>query len=653
MKKAILISSICCFVLSLISGYYNIVHGKILDSVITSGSGVFYDEFLGGSGFDQFTEVLQTNDDGYLAVGRSTSNDGEITDANNGSEDVLIVKFNEDFDVEWIQQFGGSEIENGLSVIQTSDGGYLIAGFSLSSDGEMDEINNGREDALLLKLDASGNIEWNKQYGGNSFDFFYSVIETFDGDYVAVGRTSSTNGDFLGSIGGYDGVVVKFDNLGNIKWLKRHGGSGDDNYNEIVETSDNGYLIVGDSTSTDFNGSANNGNQDALIVKLDQNGDIDWHKLFGGSNNDVFFSLSLTSDNGFIATGRSSSNDKDITDTYSGGYDGMIVKFDSLGNKEWNRLIGGTGEEALYSTIETDDNSYIITGYSSSTNSNKITDTNNGGYDGLLVKNDSNGIKEWDKLTGGINNDFMFDIVQNKNGALITAGRSNSSNGELSDTNNGDYDALLVAFDMQSPTIDDETVKINKEVNSSNPTVEEYRNALLEVNLSDNLNITNDLLITITDESNLNMNKLGLYDVILNVADQVGNNLEVLIEVEVTLDSPTLNATSFSVNKGIDLNTQSIIELSKASAYDGLNNDLTNTITVNEMLLDTNNSGLYEVELSVVDAYGQTSFLIIEIEVVEVLVLTPTGVNNISILLISTLIIVASIKYFITRKRII
>ncbi len=653
MKKAILISSICCFVLSLISGYYNIVHGKILDSVITSGSGVFYDEFLGGSGFDQFTEVLQTNDDGYLAVGRSTSNDGEITDANNGSEDVLIVKFNEDFDVEWIQQFGGSEIENGLSVIQTSDGGYLIAGFSLSSDGEMDEINNGREDALLLKLDASGNIEWNKQYGGNSFDFFYSVIETFDGDYVAVSRTSSTNGDFLGSIGGYDGVVVKFDNLGNIKWLKRHGGSGDDNYNEIVETSDNGYLIVGDSTSTDFNGSANNGNQDALIVKLDQNGDIDWHKLFGGSNNDVFFSLSLTSDNGFIATGRSSSNDKDITDTYSGGYDGMIVKFDSLGNKEWNRLIGGTGEEALYSTIETDDNSYIITGYSSSTNSNKITDTNNGGYDGLLVKNDSNGIKEWDKLTGGINNDFMFDIVQNKNGALITAGRSNSSNGELSDTNNGDYDALLVAFDMQSPTIDDETVKINKEVNSSNPTVEEYRNALLEVNLSDNLNITNDLLITITDESNLNMNKLGLYDVILNVADQVGNNLEVLIEVEVTLDSPTLNATSFSVNKGIDLNTQSIIELSKASAYDGLNNDLTNTITVNEMLLDTNNSGLYEVELSVVDAYGQTSFLIIEIEVVEVLVLTPTGVNNISILLISTLIIVASIKYFITRKRII
>jgi hypothetical protein len=240
--------------------------------------------------------------------------------------------------VVWNKLLGGSGGERADHIRQTSDGGYIISGYSLSSaSGDVLGTNHGNTDYWIVKLDALGNIVWNKLLGGSYGEKPSNIQQTTDGGYIISGySTSSANGNVSGTNhGGDDYWIVKLNALGTVVWNKLLGGSGDERANHIQQTSDGGYIISGTSTSSangDVSGT-NHGYTDDWIVKLDALGNIVWNKLLGGSGKETAANVQQTADGGYIISGYSySSANGDVSGTNHGGNDFWIVKLDALGN---------------------------------------------------------------------------------------------------------------------------------------------------------------------------------------------------------------------------------------------------------------------------------------------------------------------------------
>ena len=297
-------------------------------------------------------------------------------------------------------------------------------------------------------------IEWQKSLGGTGFDYASSIQETSDGGYIVAGRSTSNDGDVTGNHGGYDFWVVKLDINGNITWQKSLGGSNVDYAFSIQETSDNGYIVAGRSSSNDGDVTGNHGSDDFWIVKLDINGNITWEKSLGGTGTESALSIQQTLDGGYIVAGRSTSNDGDLTGNY-GGYDIWIVKLDINANITWQKSLGGTGAEYANSIQETSDGGYIVAGYSQS-NDGDVT-ANNGSFDFWIIKLDVNGNITWEKSLGGSDFDSAHSIHQTTDGGYIVAGSSLSNDGDVT-VNYGNNDCWIVKFYECTNTSGSETV---------------------------------------------------------------------------------------------------------------------------------------------------------------------------------------------------
>src|SRR5690606_36383484 len=167
---------------------------------------------------------------------------------------------------------------------------YILTGSSESNDGDVSG-NHGNFDCWIVRLDNIGNIQWQKSLGGSQEDSSGQIQQTFDGGYIMVGYSRSNNGDVSGNHGHYDYWVVKLDMSGNIQWQKSLGGSGVDMAHSIQQTIDGGYIVAGLSQSNDGDVTGNHGGADYWIVKLDDNGNIDWQKSFGGTGSDNAYSI--------------------------------------------------------------------------------------------------------------------------------------------------------------------------------------------------------------------------------------------------------------------------------------------------------------------------------------------------------------------------
>lgn len=339
---------------------------------------------LGGSGNDFAESIQQTSDGGYIVAGYSSSVDGDII-SNKGFYDYWIVKLDALGNIDWQKTLGGSEDDYANSIQQTSDGGYIVAGSSKSIDGDITG-NNGDYDYWIVKLDALGNIVWQKTLGGSGTEMVRSIQQTSDGGYIVAGFTKSSDGDVTGNNGDEDCWIVKLDALGNIDWQKTLGGSNTDDAYSIQQTTDGGYIVAGYSKSSDGDVSGNKGGEDYWIVKLDALGNIDWQKTLGGSNTDNPSSIQQTSDGGYIICGVSDSNDGDVIGN-NGDEDYWIVKLDALGNLDWQKTLGGSNTDAASSIQQTSDGGYIIAGASNSSDGDLIG--NNGSLDYWIVKLDS------------------------------------------------------------------------------------------------------------------------------------------------------------------------------------------------------------------------------------------------------------------------
>ncbi|MCK9449561.1 MAG: T9SS type A sorting domain-containing protein, partial [Bacteroidales bacterium] len=334
-----------------------------------------------GSSEDWVGPIKQTSDGGYIVAGHSSSNDGDVSQ-NYGGNDYWIVKLDEIGNIEWEKSLGGSGEDIAADLLQVSDGGYIVVGYSSSNDGDVSQ-NYGGSDYWIVKLDDVGNIEWEKSLGGSREDIATSLQQTSDGGYIVAGHSSSNDGDVSGNQGGYDYWIVKLDNAGNLRWERSLGGNGDDMAYTVQQTSDGGYVLAGESNSESGDVSGNHGLIDAWIVKLDNSGNLEWQKSLGGSSYDAAVSIRQVPDGGYILSGYTASNDGDVSGNH-GSHDFWMVKVDHTGNMLWQKTLGGTSVDiALYNSL-TNDGGFIMTGASLSNNGD--VSGNHGDFDYWIVK---------------------------------------------------------------------------------------------------------------------------------------------------------------------------------------------------------------------------------------------------------------------------
>ncbi len=230
--------------------------------------------------------------------------------------------------IEWQKCLGGSAWDWTVSIQQTRDGGYIVAGYSYSNDGDISG-NHGNYDYWVVKLNSAGAVIWQKSLGGSSWDRGYSIQQTSDGGFIIAGESWSNDGDVSGNHGWCDYWVVKLNSAGDIVWQRSLGGSDWDEAYSIQQTTDGGFIVAGDSWSNDGDVSGHHGtpsgSSDYWVVKLNSAGAVIWQKSLGGSDGDEARSIQQTSDGGFIVAGWSDSNDGDVSGNH-GGHDYWVVK---------------------------------------------------------------------------------------------------------------------------------------------------------------------------------------------------------------------------------------------------------------------------------------------------------------------------------------
>ena len=336
----------------------------------------------GGTNYEIGSCIAQTSDGGYIITGYTDSYGA-------GNEDVWLIKTNADGEEEWNKTYGATSLDMGNCVQQTSDGGYIISADTKS-------FGAGGGDLWLIKTDENGNEEWSKTYGGTENEGNYFVIQTGDRGYIITGYITSHDAEDS------DVWLIKTDENGNEEWNRTYGGRGSDWGYSVCITEDGGYIITG------FTNSLGSGQTDVWLIKTDENGNEEWSKSYGGTENEWGRCVKQTSDGGYIITG--------YTRSYGiAGYpDVWLIKTDGNGNEIWSKTYGSTYEDFGQWVEQTSDGGYIITGY---------TDFfRNGKRDVWLVKTDALGNEEWNRTYGGIDLDEGFGLVETSDGGYLIVG---------------------------------------------------------------------------------------------------------------------------------------------------------------------------------------------------------------------------------------
>jgi len=397
-------------------------------------SEIEWEKSFGGSGIDQAYSIQQTLDEGYIVAGKSESSNGDVG-GNKGEFDYWILKLDKSGNIEWEKNYGGSENDEAYSIQQTLDEGYIVGGNSRSLDGDVGTTSYPALDYWIIKLDKSGNIEWEKIYGGSHNEELSSIKQTLDGGYIVSGLTWSSKGIESTNNGENDYWILKLDSSGELEWEKSYGGSKFDLASSIQQTTDGGYIVGGRSKSDDGQIGENYGNFDYWIIKLNDKGIIEWEKNYGGSKKDYFRSIQQTKDGGFIIVGGTGSKNNDVND-HNGDFDYWVLKIDTEGSIEWEKTYGGSKLDEAWSVDQTLDDGYVVLGYSRSKNKDVIDNYCKTDY--WLIKLDETGNLQWGKNYGGSKWDTPQSIKQTSDSGYIMVGYSNSSNGDVSENNGFD-----------------------------------------------------------------------------------------------------------------------------------------------------------------------------------------------------------------------
>ncbi|HKR06694.1 MAG TPA: T9SS type A sorting domain-containing protein [Bacteroidia bacterium] len=433
----------------------------------SSAQQIEWENTIGGSNGDKLYSIAPTNDGGSICAGGSWSDiSGDKTENTIGSGndyDYWVIKLDVSGNIQWQNTIGGNNSDIAYSISQTADGGYICGGSSSSDiSGDKTENNigiNSGEDFWIIKLDASGSIQWQNTIGGDETDILYSIAQTADGSYICGGYSlSAISGDKTEVAWGQkDYWVIKLDAAGNVQWDKTIGGYSPDYLYSVAQTSDGGF-ICGGHTYSNISGNITqntNGLNDLLLVKLDASGNIQWQNSIGGSAFDEMHSLVPTPDGGCVCGGYSNSGiSGDKTENSAGYMDYWIVKLDASGNIQWQNTIGGNEDDYLYSISRTDDGGYICAGESVSDISGDKTENCRGGRDYWAVKIDATGNVQWDKTIGSGNSDYLSSVSQTADGDYVCGGYSRwNFSGDKMENSLGEEDYWVAKITDQYNTI--------------------------------------------------------------------------------------------------------------------------------------------------------------------------------------------------------
>ncbi len=349
------------------------------------GPDTLWTKTFGGGAGDAGRSVQETTDGGYVIAGRTVSFGA-------GGADAWLIKTDASGDTLWTKTYGGVDDDYAESVQQTTDGGYILTGMTES-------FGVGDFDVWLIKTDASGDTLWTKTYGGSYWDYGYSVQQTTDEGFIIAGITRSFGA------GGIDVWLIKTDTLGDTLWTKAFGGGDNDLGSSVQQTTDGGFIVAG------YTGSLGAGSHDVWLIKTDSLGDTLWTKTFGGSDYDVGSSVQQTTDGGYIVSGRTSSYGSGTASVY-------LVKTNASGDTLWTKALGGDGYDEALSVQQTTDGGYVMAGFTSSFG---VV-----GHDVLLVKTNDLGDTLWTKTIGGYDYEWGYSVQQTTDGGYIVAGYTGS-----------------------------------------------------------------------------------------------------------------------------------------------------------------------------------------------------------------------------------
>ena len=396
---------------------------------------------FGSSQWDKGNAILMTNDGGFLLGGYAGINDFDVTEIH-GFSDYWLVKLNSLGIMEWEKSYGGSSLDYCRDVKQTFDGGFIMVGSTYSNDGDITSFQ-GDVDCWVVKVNSIGNLEWQKSLGGSDGDAGFSIAVTSDSGYIIAAGTNSQDGDvFEGtSEGSSDWWIVKLNTSGDIEWEKTYGSPFfDDGAMDVIQDTYGNFVLVG-SAYGGGDVTINNGLGDFWVIKLDANGNLIWEKSFGGSSTDIAYSLVETSDKGYLVSGETYSNDGDVVGFHGGTQDCWLIKLDSLGNDIWKKCYGGSDADVAFSIILLMDSCYVFAGASRS--SDFDLSENKGITDFWIVKIDSLSNIIYEKSIGGSDYDNAYGILETSDSDLVVSGYSRSNDFDVSE-NNGDFDYWIV-----------------------------------------------------------------------------------------------------------------------------------------------------------------------------------------------------------------
>jgi hypothetical protein len=416
-----------------------------------------WNKTFGGSQEEKNNSIVATPDGGFLVLGYSKSNDGDIVKSHD-LIDIWLSKYDANGNMQWSKTIGGSMDDFGYSIIATNDGNYVIAGYSGSSDGDV-PANLGMHDFYISKITGNGTIIWKKNYGFMSHDHAHKVIQTSDGGYFIVGFAdyagidasggTGNNGEGHGmgknastakhGVGEYLGI--KLDANGNFKWYRYFGGTNNDRINDVVEANDGGLILVGYSESTNFDVTDNKGSYDYWVIKLHADGELHWKKSYGGSDIDQAFSIAKTGNNSYLIAGRSNSLDGDIKNP-NGNFDAWIIHIDDEGKLLWQKSFGGADYESANAIKKVSNKNFVIVGNSRSSNENIMNKGENDFWAFEIDKQPNSSII-WQKTFGGSNIDIANDFIETKNNELIIIGDTQSNDFDVPE-NKGYTDLFMV-----------------------------------------------------------------------------------------------------------------------------------------------------------------------------------------------------------------
>ncbi|OFY86824.1 MAG: hypothetical protein A3F72_21295 [Bacteroidetes bacterium RIFCSPLOWO2_12_FULL_35_15] len=370
---------------------------------INAAGTIQWSKLFGGSEDEEGYDIFQTADNGFMVAGWASSSDGDVTGLHGtaGTDDFWVLKINSAGTLVWNKCFGGTSDDNASAIVQTQTGDFFVGGSTYSSDGDVSgNHSTSNSDFWVIKMNSSGTLLSQKCVGGTDYDEGINMILTSDNGCAIVGRTSSADGDAVGYHGGADMLIAKLNSSLVVEWSKCYGGTETEECNAIVQLTDGSFAALGYS-STQNNGDVtghhgSQGSDDFWLLKLTSTGVISWAKCYGGDGDDQADGLTKTSDGGFVMCGLTNSTNGDVSGFHSGGFfdpDIWVAKVNSTGVFQWQRCIGGSGQDEAFNVYEEGTGTYVITGFTYSNNYDVTL--NHGSADGWILKvTGANGVDE-------------------------------------------------------------------------------------------------------------------------------------------------------------------------------------------------------------------------------------------------------------------